>query len=87
MRRLALVAALVTVTGCAYFQKDPPAEPWEGKIYIGDTSRQGLYRAQGDEVIRYDDKRYDDMVCMSAGDFKDLVGSYRYFRAQCEVSK
>jgi hypothetical protein len=81
-----LLLAGVTLVGCSYF-KDVPPEPWDGKVYTGDGDRGGLYRAQdGGELVKPGEEKFNAMVCLTADDFKKLIGSYRYFRSkQCDV--
>lgn len=80
--------ALVMASGCSFFQKElGPPDPWEGKIFVGDSERKGLYRGQDKEFVPVDDKRFPDMICMSSSDFKGLIGSYRYFRTSCEIKQ
>lgn len=90
MRRHDLLAlvffSIFIFGGCALFHKDPPPEPWSGRIYVGDSERQGLYRGQDEELITTKDQRYNDMICMSSGDFKALLSEYRYFRATCDLA-
>ncbi len=46
MRSILLV---VFLGGCAFW-REPEPEPWAGKVFVGDTSRGGLFRAQGSET-------------------------------------
>src|SRR5206468_6661205 len=73
------VLALAACTACTVFRNDP----WDGKLYVGDSSKGALVRSQDNEEIACTDKRADEMVCMPKADFKDLLTKWREARSNC----
>lgn len=71
--------AVVGCSGCAVFRN----EPWQGKLYVGDSGKGALVRSEDSEVVSCNDKAVDGMICMSGGDFKDLLTKYREARVNC----
>lgn len=56
---------------------DPkPIPVWNGKLFVGDSQRQGLSRAQSGEFISADSEQFDKYIAMSSEDFRSFYTTY-----------
>lgn len=64
-----VILNLYCVNGCKH--PDPP--PWYGKIFSGDSSQEAIVRAQSNEKIYCNDSNFNNYMCVTYEDFKDLI--------------
>jgi hypothetical protein len=67
-----LIVALLLVS-CS---KPKPIPIWNGKLFVGDSQRQGLSRAQSNEFISADSEEFDHFIAMSDEDFRSFYTTY-----------
>jgi hypothetical protein len=65
--------AILLLTSCA---KPKPIPVWNGKLFVGDSQRQGLSRAQSGEFIAADSEEFDKYIAMSDEDFRSFYTTY-----------
>jgi len=76
-----LAGAAILLSACSYFRTP---EPWDGRLYVGDSKSQTLVREQDPvDTMKCTDPRFDDVVCMSKADFGQWIANYKAYRAQC----
>jgi hypothetical protein len=53
-----------------------PIPVWNGKLFVGDSQRRGLVRAQDNEFIASDSPAFDEQISMSRDDFRSFYTTY-----------
>lgn len=56
--------------------KPKPIPVWNGKLFVGDSQRRGLVRAQDNEFIASDSPEFDQQISMSKDDFRSFYTTY-----------
>jgi hypothetical protein len=56
--------------------KPRPIPVWNGKLFVGDSQREGLVRAQSNEFIPSSSPEFDNHISMSSEDFRSFYTTY-----------
>ena len=56
--------------------KPVPIPVWNGKLFVGDSQREGLVRAQSNEFIAANSPEFDKQISMSDEDFRSFYTTY-----------
>lgn len=83
MRTIYLCALASLVSYCAH----KPADPWAGKLYVGDPARQAVVRAQEAEAIVCSAPTFGDMICMRSADFESFAVRFHEAAGKCPEVK
>lgn len=78
MRWVVLVYFMNILAGCQTLQPAPKqqypiSQIWAGKIYVGDSKRQGVAQSLLSPVVSCTSVDFDRMVCMSLEDYTALM--------------
>lgn len=73
MKKLKLAATLLILSHCFVSCKHPEPPPWHGKIYAGNSEKGAIIRKQSNEEIACVDSRFNNYMCLSYLDFKELI--------------
>lgn len=53
-----------------------PIPYWGGKLFVGDSQRVGISRAQSNEFVAADHKDFDSYISMHKDDFRSFYQTY-----------
>jgi hypothetical protein len=75
MRTFLAIFLLLSLVACGS-NGPKPIPYWGGKLFVGDSKRVGLSRAQSNEFVPADSKEFDEYIAMSASDFRSFYATY-----------
>ena len=73
--KICLMAVVISLNACALGGKKK-IPTWNGKIYVGDSKRGSIRRAQDKEEIFAIDPKFDNVKCYTDKDHKSWVKTY-----------
>ena len=68
-----LFIALLTLSSCSTLREIPT---WDGKLYSGDSKREGISRKQSSDFIPAKSGNFDSYICLSNEDFRSFYRTY-----------
>lgn len=69
----AILTLLAVAASLSCTTKTDPRESWSPVVYAGDSGDKAIKRAQNSEVIRCEEKRFDEMFCLFDRDMRKLL--------------